>query len=68
MINVTKTELKERTFVPYEITITVNSREDHADLKKQFRELGSLSSDRLFRASRYTAIHALASTIKNHIE
>ncbi len=39
MINVYKKELKERTFIPYEFTITISSEQDHRNFKEACRHL-----------------------------
>ena len=62
MVNISKRELKERTFIPYEIVITINSQQDQNDLESELRHVrtGIFS----FRSG---AISNLLDRIKQHV-
>lgn len=67
MINVTKKELSERTFVPYEITITVSNREEHNRLVSDVKDLESIASGRWYNfGRRHSAVHELSQIILRH--
>lgn len=70
MIQVSKTELEERKFTPYKITILVNNEEEHENVKKDIKEIESISDHRYYRIGhyKYNSIRALLELIKNHIK
>ena len=65
-MKVRKTELKERQFTPYEITITVESEADHEELKKDIYELDHSSRHVMSRLRRQSAITDLINEIRSH--
>lgn len=68
MIHVEKKELTPRAFIPYQITITVNSQEEHKQLVREFNELESLSNGAWYKFQRsFGAVLQLARTIKSHL-
>ncbi len=69
MINVSKKELKERAYTPYEITITISSQDDHNRLANEIRELkNSLrNSERWYDYGRkFEDLRALLEQIESH--
>ena len=68
MIQVTKKELTERTFIPYELTITINSKADHDELKCSIADFHNLNRSHWIRFRRSsTALSKLTEAILNHL-
>ena len=68
MIKVTKKELNPRVFIPYEITILIDSPEEHRELVNNIDELNSLSSSVWSRLKgRFGPIVHLLGEIKRHV-
>jgi hypothetical protein len=70
-MKVEKKELKERTFIPYQITITVESENEHKALVQDFNNLEAVTeSSYLSKLFRYTgefrAIRDLIQIVREH--
>jgi len=67
-IKVTKKELIDRTFIPYEIIITVSSEREHKQLADEMYEIESSMRNRLglSRASKYQMVSDLVGQLSKH--
>jgi len=66
-MNIIKKELKERVFVPYTITITVESEQEHKNLYEDFKQLQQMSDSHWYRfQKRLNAVYGLATLIFEH--
>lgn len=48
-MNVKKTELASRAFIPYEISIRIDSEDEHLRLSKEMRELNGIAKGNVLR-------------------
>lgn len=63
-----KIELAPRTFIPYQIIITVDSQEEHKQLKQEFRDLEYAAQGAWYNFQRsFGAVLQLAKTVKSHL-
>jgi len=67
-MRVDKKELKERTFIPYQIVITVESEEEHKKLRSDVSEVDNviMSSQSMFKRRHLDTIFDMFNQIRSH--